>query len=125
MHIDLAARRVEEVETEHAVTLVLSGGTKVRIESQFDLWEPGFAPTALDPEDLPSGQGLRQSLRGRIVEVGIADEDSGSLRITFDGGLILQVLSDPDFESWSASWPDGTTVVALPGGGLSRWGAHP
>jgi hypothetical protein len=125
VQIDIAARRVEEVDTEHAVTLVLSGGANVRIECPFDIWELGAEPTTFDPGDLPSGRGLWQGLRGRVVEAGIVDEDSGSLRITFSGGVTLQVLPDPAFESWSASWPDGATVVALPGGGLSSWSAQP
>jgi hypothetical protein len=54
-----------------------------------------------------------------------ADRDTGDLLITFRGGLALRVASAPDFEAWSANWPDGTTFVALPGGGLSRWGPQP
>ena len=68
MQIDIATRRIEEVDTEHAVTLVLSGGANVRIESPFDIWEVGAEPTTLDPVDLSSGIGLWHWLRGRVVE---------------------------------------------------------
>jgi hypothetical protein len=37
MQIEICECWVEEVDTEQAVTLVLSGGVKVRIESRFEL----------------------------------------------------------------------------------------
>lgn len=122
--IDIRTRLVSEIDTEHAVTLALSGGAKVRIESSFELAGPGFAPKMIDPENLGSDRALQETLGGRIVEDATADRDTGVLVISFDGGVQLKVPSDPHFESWSASWPDGSTVVALPGGGLSCWGAQ-
>lgn len=125
MEIDIGARRVEEIDIEHAVTLVLTGGAGVRIESTFDLAEPAAAPITIDPENLSVDLGLGLTLRGRVVEAATADEETGMLSITFVGGLFLRVLPDPDFEAWSMTWSDGSTVVALPGGGLSSWGARP
>ncbi|WP_377325645.1 DUF6188 family protein [Pimelobacter simplex] len=124
MEIDIRARRVEEVDTEQAVTLVLSGGAAIRIESSFDLTEPAATPTTIDPDNLSGDLGLGSMLRGRVVEVATADEETGLLSITFRGGLVLRVPPDPDFEAWTASWLDGSTVVALPGGGMSVWGAR-
>lgn len=125
MEIDIRARRVDEIDTEQAVTLVLSGGVAIRIESTFDLTEPAATPRIIDPENLSADLGLGLMLRGRVVEAATADEESGLLSITFLGGLVLRVPPDPDFEAWSTSWSDGSTVVALPGGGLSSWGARP
>lgn len=125
MQLDIRTRRVEEIDTEHAVTLVLAGGVSVRIESPFDLIAPGSEPRTIDPEDLSFDQGLQQALRCRVVEAASADSETGLLDLSFEGGVRLQVPSDPDFESWSATWPDGSAVVALPGGGLSSWGPQP
>lgn len=122
VQIDIRACRVEEIDTEQAVTLGLSGGAKIRIESRFDLAGADSAHRTIDPEDPGSDRDLQGMLRGQVVEAATADGDTGSLTIVFTGGLCLRVPPDPDFESWSASWPDGSLVVALPGGGLSCWG---
>lgn len=124
MEIDIRHCRVDEIDTEHAVTLVLSGGALVRIESRFDLALPTASPTTIDPENLSADLGLRQVLGGRLVEQATAAEETGLLVITFLGGLVLTVPPDPDFEAWSMSWSNGSMVVALPGGGLSSWGAR-
>ena len=124
MEIDIRERRVDEVRTEQGVTLVLSGGAAVRIESPFDLAESAVALTTLDPVNLGADLQFGLLLRGRVVEAASADEETGSLSISFLGGLALSVPPDPDFEAWSTSWEDGSMVVALPGGGLSSWGAR-
>lgn len=124
MQIDIGASSVDQIYAEHALTLVLSGGVQIRIETPFDLSEVAAVQTTIDPEDLSADHEFRGALRGRIVEAAIADEDTGSLTLTFRGGLVLQVPSDAAFEAWSASWSDGSLVVALPGGGLRSWGAQ-
>lgn len=123
MNIEVGGQRVEEIDTEFAVTLVLSSGAKLRIETALDLLEPSAASMILDPQALGSDLGLLRVLSGRLIESATADENSGALCITFDAGVTLRVAPDPDFEAWSAAWPDGSTLVALPGGGLARWGA--
>lgn len=122
--MDIGARLVEQVSTEYAITLGLSGGLAVRIETSFVLSEPGHAPLTIDPQNLDTDRELQRALLGRTVNQAIAEVDAGSLEITFDGGISVLVPSDADFEAWAVTWPDGYTVVSLPGGGLSQWGAQ-
>lgn len=124
MEIDLRARRIDDVRTDHGVTLVLSGGAAVRIECPFDLAESPMTSTTIDPDDLSADRQFGLALCGKVIEAATADEESGSLSISFLGGLALTVPSDPYFEAWSAGWEDGSMVVALPGGGLSSWDAR-
>jgi hypothetical protein len=124
MNIAIGGQRVDEVDTEHAVTLRFSGGAAVRIEGSFEFHGSGSKMLTLDPENLGTDHGLRDALEGQTINSAIADSDSGTLVITFDVGISLHVLPDPEFEAWSATLSDGTKIVALPGGGLSRWGAQ-
>lgn len=121
--IDIEKRRVEEIVTEYATILRFEGGASIRIEGLARISGPGRG-TILHPQSIRSDREVH-ALLGRIAESASADDESGALRISFEGGLILEVGPDPDFEPWVANWPDGTTVVALPGGGLSTWGAQP
>lgn len=123
MDIDIAAQRIDQITSEYAVTLHLSGGTAVRIETSLDLTEAGQASTPIDPQTLQTDQDLLRVLLGHTVEHAVAD-DGGSLTITFDNGATLAVAPDPDFEAWSITGPDGSIVLSLPGGGLSQWGAR-
>ncbi|MER6971122.1 DUF6188 family protein [Nocardioides sp. NPDC000445] len=123
MDIDIAARSIEHIASEHAVTLGLSGGTSVRIETSLVLTEAGQASMPIDPQNLETDQDLLRVLLGHTVEHAVAD-DGGSLTITFDNGATLTVAPDPDFEAWSITCPNGAIVLSLDGGGLSRWGAR-
>lgn len=126
MEIDVRARRVDEIDTEQAVTPSCSPEEHaIRIECTFDLAEPAAEPTTIDPANLSAELGLGLMLRGRLVEAVIADVETGRLSMTFLGGLVLRVPPDPDFEAWATSWSDGSMVVALPGGGFSSWGPRP
>ena len=124
VEIDIRARRVDEVETERGVTLLLSGGATIRIECPFHLEESNAVSVMIDPENLGADQRLGSMLRGRVVEAATADEESGLLSVIFLGGLALTVPSDPDFEAWLTTAADGSVIVALPGGGLSSWGRN-
>lgn len=90
VEIDLRARRVDEVRTEHGVTLGLSGGAVIRIECPFRIVEPA-ASMIIDPDNLSADLRLGANLRGRLVEVTTADEDTGVLAIRFLGGLALTI----------------------------------
>ncbi|MGL4297726.1 MAG: DUF6188 family protein [Candidatus Neomicrothrix subdominans] len=124
MDLDIADRIVEEVTSEYAITLGLAGGAQLRIETQCELNEPGRALLVIDPQNLDTDQGLQRTLVGRAVEEATAEVETGSLAVAFEGGTTLRVLPSSDFEAWAVTWPDGVTVVCLPGGGLSRWGAQ-
>lgn len=124
MEIDIVDRIVEEVNSEYSITLGLTGGAEVRIETPFELSEPGHVLLVIDPQNLKSDRDLQRALFGRAVARATVDVDSGSLAVAFDSGTVLLVPPDADFEAWTATWPDGVTLVSLPGGGLSQWGAQ-
>ncbi|WP_407359099.1 DUF6188 family protein [Microbacterium sp. LTA6] len=125
MRIDIDPQVVESVSREYAVVLGLSGGSALRIETLFELSEPGCAPIVIDPESPDADRKLERALLGRTVIRAIAGTSDGSLAMTLDGETSLRVPSDSDFEAWSVTHSDGRLVVALPGGGLARWGPRP
>jgi hypothetical protein len=122
VEINIRTRRVDEVDTERGLTLLLSGGAAIRIECPFDLEESDAVSVTIDPENVGAVQRLGSMLRGRVVEVATADDEAGLLSVIFIGGLALTVPPDPDFEAWLTTAADGSMIVALPGGGLSFWG---
>jgi hypothetical protein len=124
MKVDIAGRLVEQVGDEHAITLSLSGGVEVRIETVFELGQAGGVMLVVDPQNLDTDKDLQRVLPGCVVRQAVADPDTGTLTLTFEGEIRVHVSSDADFEAWSVIWPDGATVVSLPGGGLSQWGAR-
>ncbi|UIJ33958.1 DUF6188 family protein [Allobranchiibius sp. GilTou73] len=123
MDLDLVSCRVEQVDSENAITLRLSEGSEVRIETKLKLTRPDREVAVLDARDLDSEQGLLDVLLGRAVDQATADEVTGSLAVIFANGVRLDVAADPDYEAWSLVGRDGSLVVSLPGGGLSRWGS--
>ncbi|GAB3769463.1 hypothetical protein GCM10027600_24350 [Nocardioides ginsengisegetis] len=120
--IDIVGRVVASVGSEHAITLSLSGGAEVRIETVSEFTEPDRPQLVIDPQHLETDQELQRVLPGRIVEQVAVDADAGSLVVTLEGGVDLRVLPDIDFEAWSLTLDDGSSYVCLPGGGLGRWG---
>lgn len=69
----------------------------------------------------------RKVLDGTTVATVNAAEATGDLEVTFDGGVVLQLLSNSSgYEAWNAtvSTPTGSTatVVAVGGGGLTIFG---
>lgn len=121
--IDIAARVVDAVGTEHSVVLSLSGGVEVRIETPFELSAPGSDPLVVDPECLGRSSKLVHALQGRIFARAKIDGD-GSLVVGFDDESSLRVPSDADYEAWAVTHADGAMTVALPGGGVSVWAAR-
>ncbi len=124
MEIDLADRIVEQITSEYAITLGLTSGVEVRIETSLEISEPSREILRIDPQDLRTDRDLQRALVGRTVAHATADPASGSLEVAFDDGTALRVSPHADFEAWTVTWPDGAAVVSLPGGGLSEWGAQ-
>lgn len=125
MDLDLASFRVEQFDPEPAITLRLSEGSEVQIETKFEFTCPDQQVAVLDPQNLDSEQGLLDALLGRAIDQATADEVTGSLAVIFANGVRLDVAADPDYEAWSFVGRDGSYVVSLPGGGLSRWRSTP
>lgn len=125
MQADVIGRVVETVGTEYALTLGLSDGSAISIETLFELTLTGSPPSVVDPQAKKvNDEEQAAALLGRIIVSADIDADTGLLSIGFDDGTRLKVRSDADYEAWAITQPDGATIVALPGGGVRRWGAQ-
>lgn len=122
MDLDLSGQQVQAVTSDYAVTLVLSGGATVRIETKLTVSRPGEGDSVIDPQGLVDGFDLQATLVGCTIARGAADNALGSLVLLFEEGTRLDVAPDDDYEAWSIGWPDGSLLVSLPGGGVSEWG---
>ena len=83
---------------------------------------PGSETAAVRPHTLDGLTLLVPLLDGSVAAAGVSD--SGELTLTI-GGTTVSCGSDPDYEAWSFSGPDGETVVCTPGGSLTIWSARP
>jgi hypothetical protein len=120
MQLGVAHRAVHGISSEFAIAL--ANGAEIRIETSLELMWPGHTPVRVDPQTAQSVPEIVGALQGSTIRKATADEMSGDLTIVFEGAATLVVPSDADYEAWSACWPDGRKVVALPGGGLGSWG---
>ena len=90
-----------------------------RIEGQFFLVLDGNE-RVLSPrrpvELCPAFALLYKDLQGALVE------DDGTLRLSFEGGAVIRVPPDPDYESWGITTSTGFGALGLPGRGWDSWG---
>ena len=123
MDVGLNGKCLQSVLTDYTVRLQFSDAHFVVISSPFRL-DSRAESALLSPEDdteeafLP----IRQ-LAGQTVDEATADE-SGTLRVRFNGGTVLLVPPDDAYEAWNVSGPGGALVVSTPGGALAIWTAR-
>lgn len=122
MDVGLSGRTLTSPHVEYTVTLQLSDGYLIRIESPFTLtlgnrtfdWSPdNHSATSFEPVT---------QLIGQVISESTVD-DTGALTVVFDSGDFLQVESDANYEAWTIAGPGGMLIVCSPGGELSIWHA--
>lgn len=112
--LQLSGRTVTQVAFDHAVTLLLEADVSVRLEAAFTL-----AGLTVVPETRTN---VSAALGVLHTEVTAAEaDDTGTLRLTFAGGVALTAGPDDDYEAWTLTGPGSRRLVAGPGGGLSSW----
>lgn len=122
MDLGLAGQKLVSHEFGYTVGFHFSGGFEIRVETSFTLRTHDGDHRIVPGEE--SSAARLSELSGLVVTLATAD-DSGGLRVDFDGGARLLVEADPEFEAWTVAGPDGLKVVSLPGGGLSAWSPQP
>lgn len=124
MRIEIIGCVIDTVHADYSVLLGLSDGTKVRIETSFEISTPGHSPSTVDPGDGEDIGALGQALQGHTVVRAEAQDSTGTLVIALDNRAEIRVPADPGYEAWGVSSLNGALVVALPGGGIAWWGAN-
>lgn len=124
MRIEIFDSMIETVRADFSVTLGLSGGTEVRIETAFEIAVPGRSPVIIDPEGWGGDNPTARALQGRTIIRAEAEDVSGTLVIALDNRTEIRIPADADHEAWSVSGLDGVAMAALPGGGIACWGAN-
>ncbi|MFB9905095.1 DUF6188 family protein [Allokutzneria oryzae] len=109
---------VTQVRVDNALTLLLSGGALITVESAAELSTPD-GPVRLLPDRQKVAPAL--ALFGAKLTWEIIFRH-GALHLGFDNGYHLTVEPDPRFEAWSATGPGELRVVCTPGGELATWG---
>jgi hypothetical protein len=105
--------------------LIGDADTEIRIGGRF-LVRFGQKLLAFTPDerhDHRSDFGSALDLYGMTIEEITAFED-GALEIVFEGGTVLSVPSDAQYEPWELVSKDGRRIVSLPGGGLAKWSPY-
>lgn len=122
MELGFAGQKVVAEEFGYTVGIDLTEGYEIRVETGF-LLRAHDGDHRIVPGEDGAAATLVGELTGQVVTVGTAD-DTGALRVDFDGGARLIVEPDPAYEAWTVAGPGGLKVVCLPGGELSIWSAQ-
>ncbi|GGR30583.1 DUF6188 family protein [Streptomyces aurantiogriseus] len=121
MDLNLQGQTVTRVCFDGAFTVLASGGSELRIETEAVLQVPGRRQVSFDPEfpDVVTVH-LVALLRDviNVAEVGAV----GDLVIEFGSGVKLAVRPHEDYEAWGLVRGDGGRVICMPGGEIALWG---
>lgn len=90
----------------------------LRIEAPFNLELEGVMRHCDIERDLQSACPAL-ALLWRVVEAAHIN-GQGELQITFSGGVVVRIPSDPDYETWTLNSATGL-MVSRPGGGIARF----
>jgi hypothetical protein len=120
MVLSIQDEDVMQLAFDYAFTIVMSIST-IRIESSFRLTVDGIQ-TVIDPE-----KPERVSNLVELHQTAVTGEcfENGTLELRFSNGSTIDVFADPHYEAWSVTRGDGEQIIALPGGGLTRYGPRP
>lgn len=120
MDLTLQTHRVDRVSFDYALVLHTDQGAELRVETPGTVTESDGTRTAFDPE--APGDSARVLLRLLHATVSRAERTAGgTLLVTLDNGLGLDVPPHDDYEAWELSFTDGRKVVCMPGGELATW----
>ncbi|OZD03598.1 hypothetical protein CH281_12335 [Rhodococcus sp. 06-221-2] len=120
MELPLVRHTIVSLEFGFSLTLRTDRDCEIRIESNFEITEPGTEVFRGVPHMLLSENDSVQRLIGRLVAHANASND-GDLLVEFADGTRLAVPFDPDFEAWSIAATEGFKAVSVAGGGLTLW----
>ncbi len=93
-------------------------GNSLRIEAPFDFEMEGVTHHCDLEHDLQTACPAL-ALLWRVVEAAHVN-GQGGLQITFSGGVVIRVPSDPNFEAWTLNSSNGL-IVSGPGGEISTF----
>lgn len=120
MNLGFQGQSIISEDFGYTVSLNLSGGYEIRIETDFSLHD-SEGDFRLSPGVDPDAGALRlRALTGNVVTESRA-ESSGTLRLGFADGARLRVEPDHNFEAWTIAGPNGMKVACMPGGELAVW----
>ncbi len=114
---------VTRITVDFRLTLSLGSEWELEIESPADLLQ-GPGRTEINPgfRLVPGSQDVAPALLlfGAKVLSAVAFK-TGALRLVFDNRMHLVCRSDPSFESWQITGPQGWRIISMPGGELAVW----
>lgn len=97
---------------------IVADELSIVIDVELETFTVTVSPTALSTPDQVAPRGVVQ-VRNRRTQLNVSEE--GVLEMLFAGSARLVARPAPDVEAWQIDCSDGTTVVALPGGGYTWW----
>lgn len=121
LNLQIGEETVDQIIIDYQVTLKLSGGAHVTLESAFSINQPDGTTITIIPGDTKDPLGRVLELHNRSVSQGIVS--NGTLRVEFTDGVLLECPPDQQFEAWSLFSPVGgiERIISTPGGELSIW----
>ena len=112
-----------QLRIDNRVSLVLESDAEIVIDEPFELHSNGRAQI-VPPTGIAGDVGGALSLLDQRV-VSVQPDPTGVLTIDFEGGDRVVVPVNQSYENWQLLYSDGTMLIGLPGGGITKYPPRP
>lgn len=109
------------IESTHPVLVArTSGGYELQAEVGVTITSESGASCSGDIEEPDvMDSPLWEAVQGIIESASV--DGGGGMRVTFRSGGFIEFHPEVEYESWSATGPNGFRIVCMPGGELAIW----
>ena len=112
---------IERISFDYGVEFAAGDGSVVRVEGEGSVVSHGQPPVWFDAE---SAGPVASVLLGFLHQGAKVLLDGSTLQLSADDvGLVLRVAPSNEYEAWSTAMADGSRIVCMDDGTVSRWAA--
>lgn len=118
MDLKFSGERLESVDFTGTAMLDFTGDHSVSIGETMQIRRGDGGRTDLHPsDDAESAADALSGFVGAVVAEASADQDTGTLVLSFEDGRRITVASHEGYEAWEYAGPNNRDVFCMPSGG--------